>query len=213
MFFVYADCKPDGTPFYIGKGSQYRVNRLVRRNQHHKNITSKYPGWYRGLAFMSSKQEDARKKEMELIAKYGRSDNGTGILCNKTDGGEGSSGLVVPNEVRLSISQSLKGKLVSEETKLKISQKKQGSKHTDESKDKMRIVKLGKKSSEETKAKLSAIRKGKPVSAETRQKMSLSSLGKTPKKFICLDCGKVVGGHSNIIQHQRSSGCAGKAEL
>lgn len=86
MFFTYVDCKPDGTPFYIGKGRKARLSVKSRVNRHHANICAKYPSWYRGIAFMGSEQ-DAFKKEVELIAKYRET------VVNRTNGGEGVSGL------------------------------------------------------------------------------------------------------------------------
>ena len=87
---VYVDCKPDGTPFYVGKGSEKRIKILIR-NKHHQNICNKYPNWYRGIAFAGLEQ-DCLNKEISLITKYGRADLGKGTLVNWTNGGEGSTG-------------------------------------------------------------------------------------------------------------------------
>jgi hypothetical protein len=112
-YFVYVDCKPDGMPFYVGKGNISRINDKRRRNNHHSRICAKYPGWYRGLAFMGNEQ-DAFAKEIELIEKY------KSIVVNQTDGGQGSSGLPRTSEWKNKISLSVKSKLATLETKQKM---------------------------------------------------------------------------------------------
>jgi hypothetical protein len=147
MFFVYVDCKPDGTPFYVGKGNLSRLKLKPRVNRHHANICAKYPDWYRGVAFMGS-EEDAFKKEIDLIASLGRQN-----LCNRTNGGEGTSGHVgwclgkqIPLETKQKISKTLTGKTHSDETKKKMSETRKGKsylkgyKHTEETLIKMSIA-------------------------------------------------------------------------
>ena len=146
MFFVYVDCKPDGTPFYVGKGNADRLNKKKRVNRHHTNICAKYPDWYRGLAFMGNEQ-DAFNKEIELIAKYRE------IIVNRTNGGEGVSGITPWNKglpmlphVKEILRNAKLGKKASEETKRKMSEARigksvnKGFKHTDETKAKMSIA-------------------------------------------------------------------------
>lgn len=50
------------------------------------------------------------KKESELVLKYGRLNNGTGILTNLTDGGEGLSGFIPSDELKKRWGESRKGK-------------------------------------------------------------------------------------------------------
>jgi hypothetical protein len=63
-----------------------------------------------------------------MIAVFGRKDLGTGILHNRTDGGDGSSGWVPSEETKRKISEAHKGntymlgKTHSEETKRKMSE-------------------------------------------------------------------------------------------
>lgn len=56
-------------------------------------------------------------------------------------------------------------------------------------------------------------RLGIPHDNEAKLKMSQARAGKPKPAHICLDCGRVVGGHSNIIKHQKANGCVGKAIL
>ena len=85
---VYVDYRPDGIPFYVGLGTAVRVGQ-TRRNKQHSEVTKRYPTWYRTLAFGGSLKE-CKKKEIELIAQFGRSDLKKGTLTNLTDGGSGS---------------------------------------------------------------------------------------------------------------------------
>jgi hypothetical protein len=123
---VYVDLKPDGTPFYVGKGTIDRV-RKIKRNALHEKICKKYPGWVRGIAFGGS-EKDCLKKEKELIAKFGRIDLATGTLANFTDGGEGTLN-------------------PSKQTKEKMKFAKLGTIRTNETKSKISFSMMGKKQS------------------------------------------------------------------
>ena len=163
MFFVYVDCKPDGTPFYIGKGLINRVYMKARKNKHHANICAKYPNWYRGLAFMGN-EKDAFAKEIELIAKYRE------IIVNRTNGGEGVSGLTPWNKglpmlpyVKEILLNAKLGKKASEETKRKMSEARKG-----------KSIKKGFKHTDETKAKMSLASKSHIRTPEWKQKIAES---------------------------------------
>lgn len=85
IYYVYEWVHTDGTPYYVGKGKKHRAFDKKR---------SWYPGDDRvNLIKENLSEQEAWDLEIELIAKYGRKDLGTGILYNKTNGGEGSSGL------------------------------------------------------------------------------------------------------------------------
>lgn len=89
--------------------------------------------------------EEAKELEIALIKKYGKRANGTGVLVNLSDGGDGSPG-VKPSketiekrsatvrgtkrslEARMKISAALKGKVRSEQHKENISKAKSGEK-------------------------------------------------------------------------------------
>jgi len=105
MYYTYAYLREDKTPYYIGKGKGNRLyvkkNRKVfpPLNKNHiiflkKNLT----------------EEQAFKHEIYMIAVFGRKDLETGILHNKTNGGEGMSGSIVSEEHKKKISKAMKGK-------------------------------------------------------------------------------------------------------
>lgn len=94
-FYVYAYLRsvnskiaPAGTPFYIGKGTRNRAWK------HCKNDCIQPPSDSTLIVILESNLTDvgAFALERRMIRWYGRVDNGTGILRNKTDGGEGTSG-------------------------------------------------------------------------------------------------------------------------
>ena len=91
IYYVYAHHKAsDNQPFYIGKGKDKRAYSKKGRSSFWKKVTDKYD-WYVSILHSNLSEQDALNKEVELIALYGRRDNGTGILVNLTDGGESTS--------------------------------------------------------------------------------------------------------------------------
>jgi len=180
-YYTYAYLREDRTPYYIGKG---QGNRAYRRSK--KDI--KPPKDKSRIIFLKQNitEEEAFKHEIYMIAVFGRKDLGTGILRNKTDGGDGVSGYVCSEETKRKISESNKGKTASEETRRKISEAHKGRTHSEESRIKMSEAQKGKPVSEKTKRKISEAKKGenhylygKTHSEETKIKMSETRKGKT----------------------------------
>lgn len=93
-YYVYAYLREDGSPYYIGKGKKYRAWC------HSKNDTISPPTDKSRIIFIERNLSDigALALERRMISWYGRIDLGTGILRNKTDGGDGVSGRKVSQE-------------------------------------------------------------------------------------------------------------------
>ena len=99
---------------------QKRASRVHNRTNYWNNIVKKC-GWKVDIVFDNLTWEDACKIEVELIAKYGRIDLGTGTLVNLTDGGEGTLNRKMTEETKRKISKARTGNIThSDETKKKI---------------------------------------------------------------------------------------------
>lgn len=128
MAYVYRHIRTDkNQPFYIGVG--LTDNGYQRAHQKSKTKRSEYwhniakNGYEVEILLDGLTDEQAFQKEIEFIALYGRSDNGTGVLCNLTDGGDrppirrGDANPMKCPELRARISKAMMGKVASQETR------------------------------------------------------------------------------------------------
>ena len=109
MACVYQHIRPDtNTIFYIGIGKKLsRAKSTFARNKYWKNIVKKCNNNFNiKILHENITWEEACQKEIEYIKKFGRVDNGTGILCNLTDGGEGTLNLKHSDDTKLAISKA-----------------------------------------------------------------------------------------------------------
>lgn len=129
IFYVYAYLRstdsttaPAGTPYYIGKGKEFRAWESHGKLPIPKDKSNII------LLETNLTEIGAFALERRMIRWYGRKDLRTGILNNKTDGGDGVSGRIVPEDIRVAHSIKMKGRISpnkgkspTDETKEKIS--------------------------------------------------------------------------------------------
>ena len=149
-YYTYAYLREDKTPYYIGKGTGDRIYSTNRRVNPPKDKSR--------IIYLKQNltEDEAFRHEIYMIDVFGRKDLGTGILDNRTNGGDGTSGVVKSDETRKKLSDASKGeknhnygKIFSEEHKRKISEAIKGENHHN----------YGKTLSEETRRKIGEITK------------------------------------------------------
>ncbi len=106
--FLYMHFKAtDGSPFYVGIGKKrYRNGKNIsiksiyerafckkERSDFWNNVVNMY-GYDIEIVLDNLTAEEAREKEKEFIALYGRRNKHKGPLANLTDGGEGNVGYI-----------------------------------------------------------------------------------------------------------------------
>jgi len=205
-FYTYAYLREDGTPYYVGKGTGKRIYSKE------KNIN--LPKDKSRIIFLKQNitEEEAFKHEIYMIAVFGRKDLGTGILYNKTNGGDGISGFKHSQKSKNEMSEKRKGKnnafygkKHSPETIKRLSENKKGKyvgdknplfgkKHSQETRNKISEANAGKyvgdknpfygkNHSQEAKDKISEANKGRVISIEVRNEMSKRVKGENNPMF------------------------------
>jgi hypothetical protein len=153
MWFVYVDWTIEAHPraFYVGKGTASRV-KDKRRSANHAEIARAY-GLNRQVVLATSVETEALNLERALITSLGTLAGQSSIGCNRTAGGQGTSGHKQSPEARAKIRSARLGK---------------GHPHSEETRQRMSLAKKGKPPNN----------KGKQLSESTREKMSLARRGK-----------------------------------
>jgi hypothetical protein len=188
-YYVYAYLRTDGSPYYIGKGRGKRAwtKGKSEATKPGKNLIT--------IVESGLTEVGALAIERWLIRWHGRIDQNTGILRNRTNGGDGGPGAlpgnVLSEETKQKISAAHKGKRpgpMSEESKRKLSEsmkgKNVGKLRTEEQKAAQSMRQKGKSGtphSDETKVKIKAARAMQvipPRSEEHKKAISLAQKGK-----------------------------------
>ena len=116
MFYIYAYLRKGNlTPYYIGKGKGRRAWQ--------KKHSCIVPSDKSRIVIMEDNLTELGAFALErfYIRWYGRKDLGTGILHNKTDGGEGPAGCLHTEETKEKLSLIHRGKKFSDKTKKRMS--------------------------------------------------------------------------------------------
>jgi hypothetical protein len=178
-----------GVTIYIGVGSHARAVNFHNRSTAYRDYVAQHGKPQAEITHEGLSREDAHEREIELIARYGRTIDG-GTLLNSARGGIGRS-CPHTDEARAKMSKVAKGKIISAEQRDKIAASlrgrpgaTRGRKLSPEHIEKTAAAHRGMKHSAETRAKMSISHKGKkraPFSPEHRAAMSAARLGKTYK--------------------------------
>ncbi len=191
IYYVYAYLrKSDLTPYYIGKGKDDRAFS--------KNHSVSVPKDRTKIVFLEQNLTDlgACAIERRMIRWYGRKDLRTGILLNKTDGGDGVAGVIQSEETRRKRGMSNRGKKLPPRSK--------------EHAQKISNANKGKVRSEEFKKNLSELYKGKPSPKKgtSNPKVSAALKGTIRPKVQCPHCKGIFA--VNVIKQWHLDKCKEK---
>jgi hypothetical protein len=115
--YVYGEYKFDYEPFYVGKGKNNRCENHLRewslkdKTLKNNKIKSLIKLGLKPIIlklFLNLTEVKSFEKEKEMIKIIGRLMLKTGPLLNMTDGGEGSSGIILTKERKEKISNKMK---------------------------------------------------------------------------------------------------------
>ena len=172
QFYNYLHCKPNGEPFYVGKGKRNRCREFAKRSVRHKNEVAKHgveniKVW----VFPCESEKEAFAIEIQWIAQLRKEGYS---LVNISDGGEGPTGVKHTDEFKRKVSARHTGKVNSEETRAKMSKAKRGvprPPRTAEHNAKVSTAMMGHSCSDETRRKIAATKVGKKRPPEVVAKM------------------------------------------
>ena len=165
-YYTYMYTDNHDQPFYVGKG---KGRRTELRIHNHGYVGNKIKNIGKDNVKTVILVDDISEKlaffyEAFYIKLYGRKNNGTGILCNLTHGGEGSSGYKHTPEARAKLSAIAKRRKLSPQTKRKIGLASRGNQYA-----------KGMKHSEETKQRISNTNKQTVFTEEHRHRLSVAA--------------------------------------
>jgi hypothetical protein len=186
--YIYRHIRLDkNEPFYIGIGTDSKYQRAYSkqsRNIFWNRVVSK-TDYEVEILLDNLTKDEAKIKEIEFIALYGKKIDKTGILTNISDGGDGNSGGKHTEEAKLKIGLSNKFKdyskfdrsyMQTKEYKDKVSKINKGRKMPDSMREKTSERMKNRIVSAKEKDRLRTLMLGKKMSDETKEKMKLSGL-------------------------------------
>lgn len=238
-YCIYKHTAPNGK-VYIGQTCQKPENRFGKDGYRYKGCTIFYnaiqkygfDNFKHEILFDNLTQEEANKKEIELIREYRSNERDFGY--NIQDGGHNGS---PSEETRRKMSEWQIGKALSDETRQKISKARSGQRDSDETRKKKSDGHKGKGISDETKMKISVSRtkmvtneqidrirklglsnRGKIHTEESRKNMSESHKGKNCKNVLCIETNIIYNSlteaseRTNINRQNIGKACNKKLE-
>lgn len=172
-FYVYVLCRPNGSPFYVGKGQGNRIDAhesFARNGYKAKRYSIIRKIWREGGSVFKQKiyytddEDTAYAIEQAAIAAIGRE-----YLANETDGGDGNHGYRPTDEVKARISKAQTGRKLSDRWKANVQAAKIGKPRSEACKAKLRAAFTGRKRTAEEIEKSAIPQRGRPWSEKARQ--------------------------------------------
>lgn len=151
-FYVYLLSLPDGTPCYVGKGKDNRIDEHERYRTHNARLRTIINDLKKtGQSLIKTKlhenlsEDTAYELESAAIFRIGRCQFNVGPLVNRTDGGDRGRNIIVSAETRKKQRLAKLGKTLSPEHRAKIGASSKGRRHSQETAQLLREKMLGRK--------------------------------------------------------------------